>query len=238
MFQLLQIKSLIGKLSKINKLNLLQYICTFILPSTLMIAISIYDSIDTFAYNFDKLTPIYGTLKVHSYNYIHGRSNIVTPVVDINVQSESITVSYISSQLESSSEFFQQQTKINNQKVEVWYLPQNNKFYLIRFLNSNELNRLSCVQYTKEHLLKDIFYHKYIIPICLLITWIFVVMVEYNLIRIVLYYDKHALTMNEIKNKSSSMFHSVINFILIMMLFIVPAMISLMSIMYLFSLVE
>ena len=238
MFQCLQIKSLIDKLSKINKFDLFQYIFKYILPSTLMIAIAIYGSIDTFTYNFDKLTPIYGTLKVHSYNYIHGRSDVVTPVVDINVQSESITVSYISSQLDSSFEFFQQQTKINNQKVEVWYLPQNSKFYLIHFLDSNDLNKLSAAQYTKGQLNKSVIYHKYIIPISLLITWIFVIMVEYNLIRIVLYYGKYALTMNEIKNKSTSASHSIINFILIQMLFILPAMISLMSIMYLFSLVE
>lgn len=159
------------------------YIIMFFLSNLMLTAYIGYTNIAPYAYNFSHLTRLDGIINVHSYNYVHGQSNINTPVIDVFVESNNTKVSYCQSQLDANDQLFQKQNSINHQKVQVWYLPQNNQFYLINFLENKDLNNLDAAKYSKSELLNHVFFIKLVLPAFLIMLQLMVWAVQLHFMK-------------------------------------------------------
>lgn len=171
------------------------YIIMFFLSNLILTVYLGIATITPYDYDFNKLTKLDGYINVHSYYYIHGKSNIKTPVIDVLVESNLKQVSYYQPQLDADDQLFQEQDSINHQKVQVWYLPQNNQFYLLSFLESKELNNLAVAQYSKIELLNHVFFIKFMLPLFLIMLQLMVWAVQLHFMKLLVIknYDRYKI---------------------------------------------
>lgn len=182
MIRLMRKYILMTDIRQTNIVSHIIYLFFFTVPTILFVSVITVSSFVKYNYDFDRLMPLNGIVQVESYNIVYKKSGTVKPVVDISVLSGSKKIPYQVNAIDSSDQIFQQQHRINNQPVTIWYLPQNNQFYLIRFQNIS-LNTLAIAQYTRQQLLRKVFYNKYILPELSLSLLLLILCVQLYLIR-------------------------------------------------------
>ena len=135
-----------------------------------------------YMHNFNNLEVLDGTVTVNHYTQKSGKYGR-EPVIDIHVASESKDVIYFRSPIYKSEQLFINNYKIEKQQVRVWYLPDNNKFYLIKFLHTNEFNSFDAVKETQLNLIKESNYFKFLYPLLSCLSVMVIVIIQLLLIR-------------------------------------------------------
>ena len=135
-----------------------------------------------YAHNFNKLEILDGIVKINHYTQKQGKYGR-EPVIDIHVASESKDVIYFRSPIYKSEQPFINSAKIEKQQVRVWYLPDDNKFYLIKFLHTNEFNDFIIVKKTQNELIRDSNYAKFWFPLKSFLAILGIVIVQLLAIR-------------------------------------------------------
>ncbi len=135
-----------------------------------------------YAHNFNKLDVLNGTVKINHYTQKQGKYGR-EPVMDLHVISESTDVIYYISPIRKSDQLFVNSNKIEGQQVMVWYLPDNNNFYLIKFLKTNEFNDFMIVKKTQNELIRDGNYAKFWFPLKSFLAILGIVIVQLLAIR-------------------------------------------------------
>ena len=135
-----------------------------------------------YAHDFNKLETLDGVVKVRHYTQKSGRYGR-EPVIDIYVVSESKEVIYFRSPIYKSEQPFINSAKIEKQQVRVWYLPDDNKFYLIKFLHTNEFNDFKMVRKTQSELINEGNYARCLYPLRVLLVLLIVTILQLLLIR-------------------------------------------------------
>ena len=153
-----------------------------IIPMLIFCAVGLLVVEMKYMHNFSNLEVLDGTVVINHYTQKNGKYRR-GPVIDIRVVSESRNVIYYRSPIYPSDQLFINYVKIDGQAVRVWYLPDNNKFYLIKFLQTNEFNGFDAVKETKVNLIRESNYFKFLYPLLAFLFVSVVVLVQLLLIR-------------------------------------------------------
>ena len=134
-------------------------------------------------HDYNKLQALDGVINLSHYTQKSGKYGRKA-VIDVHVISESKNVVYSVSSIDPSDPFYMNITEAEGQQVRVWYLPDNNNFYLIKFLHTNKFDSLSMVKKTRNKLVQQSNYAKFAFPFQLSLVLIVAIIVQLLLIRL------------------------------------------------------
>ena len=135
-----------------------------------------------YAHDFTKLDVLDGVVKISHYSQKHGKYGR-EPVIDIHVVSESKDLIYYITGINTPNPLYMNITEAEGQRVRVWYLPDSDQFYLIKFLQTNKFDSLMMVRETQIKLINEGNYARFLYPLRVLLVLLIVTILQLLLIR-------------------------------------------------------
>ncbi len=159
--------------------------CIYMLiaPMLIFCSILIVLIISDHVHDFNRLELLDGVAKITHSTQKRGKYDQREPVIYMQVVSESKSLMYFKSPIYQSNQLFMNSSKIDGQQVRVWYLPSDNKFYLIKFLQTDNFNSFDAVKLTKDKLINKSLYFKFLYPLLSSLSVLGIMIIQLLLIR-------------------------------------------------------
>lgn len=150
--------------------------CTFWLSAILTCAM-----IYSYLPDFSKLQEVDGVLHTKVI-VVNPSTTYRNPVMELYVTTESKNYEY-ENKIFKEDKFYINHSILNGQLVKIWYLPTDNKFYLIKFMSTDMFNDINDVKRNKLYLEKKHAYMMFEFPLLILLSTSFIIFIQILIIR-------------------------------------------------------